>query len=175
MPRTKFRRYACVVNVSRLRTARFNAIVIHSNDISGTLRRGCPISNDVLDFICTCSNFCREPSLDFGSSTGYDRLFSENTERLKVGEKFQIVITRNINGDLVRTTIETSRRLPACFSAFSDRCERGPRLLLIVSSNRELEIDERSISLLYIAAFKHGRLVFSERALFCTWCRYCTY
>jgi len=65
--------------------------------------------------------------------------------------KFWIVITRNVNSDFVRTTIATSRTLPVCFSVFSARCERRPRSLLIITSNRELEVDRRSISLLYIA------------------------
>jgi len=38
----------------------------------------------------------------------------------------RIVITRNVNGDLVSTTTGTSRVQPACFSALSGRREREP-------------------------------------------------
>jgi len=54
-----------------------------------------------------------------------------------------------ISSTIVRTPIGTSRTLPAYFSPFSGRCERGPRLLLIVSSNRELKGNGRSILFLY--------------------------
>jgi glycogen debranching enzyme len=37
--------------------------------------------------------------------------------------------------------------LPACFSTLSAHCERGPRSLLIVSSDRELEVNGRSLSI----------------------------
>jgi hypothetical protein len=57
--------------------------------------------------------------------------------------------------------------LPVCFSAYSGRCERGPRSLLIVGSNREPEGDERSILLLCIADLEQGGPMSSERALFC--------
>jgi len=80
----------------------------------------------------------------------------------------RIVITRNVNGDLIPTTTGTSRVQPACFSALSGRRKRGPRSLLIDSSNRELEVDGRSILLLQIADPEHGGQMSSERALFCT-------
>jgi hypothetical protein len=71
----------------------------------------------------------------------------------------ELVVARNLNGDLLRATIGTSRVQPARFSALGGRRERGPRPLLIDSSNRQLEVDGRSILLLQIADRKHSGLM----------------
>jgi len=102
--------------------------------------------------------------------TGLSLTSSEPSDSRLERDPDWIVITRNVNGDLVPTTTGTSRVQPACFSAFSGRRERGPRSLLIDSSNRELdglEVDGRSILLLQIADPEHGGQMSSERALFC--------
>jgi len=65
------------------------------------------------------------------------------------------------------------RTLPVCFSAFSGRCERGPRLLLILNSNREPEVNRRSILLLCIADLEYSGLMFSK-TLFPKYCTDCT-
>jgi len=63
----------------------------------------------------------------------------ESTERLKIEEKFRL----DCNVNSVRATLES---LPACFSAFNDRCERRSRLL-VISSNRAFEVNGRSLLL----------------------------
>jgi len=74
-----------------------------------------------------------------------------------------------INDNIVRiaTRITTSRTLLPCFSALSNRCERRSRLLLVVKTNRKLEVSRHSNLLLCIADFKYGGLMFRERAIFC--------
>jgi len=50
-----------------------------------------------------------------------------------------------INDNILRTTIETSRTLPACCHACSARCEREPRSLLIISSRISNTADSCSV------------------------------
>jgi len=55
--------------------------------------------------------------------------------------------TPAINGNIVRTTIKTSRTLPACFSTCGGRCE--PRPLLISASNLRRRQRTFNLAVLY--------------------------
>jgi len=84
----------------------------------------------------------------------------ERLEGLEAGEKWKLIIVNGKKDNIVETASGTSRTLPARFDAYSDRCERGPRSLLIISSNRGFEGEARSILLLSrISSTADGRPV----------------